>query len=167
MKRAYAAVLAYITAIVAANWLANRYGFVPVGFGQEATAGTYAAGLALLFRDAVQETAGRLWTALAIIAGCAITYTISPSLALASAAAFLLAEALDMGVYTSLRRKGLYVALVASGVAGAILDTIVFLHLAHFGVTWEHMQGQLIGKILWATLLPVAALYGYRRVVRR
>lgn len=167
MTRAYAAALAYITSIVAANWMANRYGFIPVGFGQEAMAGTYAAGLALLFRDAVQELAGRLWTVGAILTGCALTYWISPSLAFASAGAFLVAEALDMGIYTHLRRKGLYVALATSGVAGSVVDTAVFLHLADLGVTWNHMQGQLIGKALWATLLPVALLYGYRRVVRR
>jgi len=35
---------AFVAAIVLANWLTSRYGFVSVGLGLSATAGTYAAG---------------------------------------------------------------------------------------------------------------------------
>lgn len=38
------AVTAYLATIVVANWLTAEYGFVPVGLGLLATAGTYAAG---------------------------------------------------------------------------------------------------------------------------
>lgn len=49
-----AAAGAYIGAIVAANYLTARYGMVAVLPGLTVTAGTYAAGLALLARDVLQ-----------------------------------------------------------------------------------------------------------------
>lgn len=55
-----AALTAYVAAIVGANYLTAHYGLVPVLPGLLVTAGTYSAGLALLARDAVQDTAGRL-----------------------------------------------------------------------------------------------------------
>lgn len=48
-----------VTAVAAANWLTSTFGFVPVGFGQAATAGTFAAGFALAARDALQDTLGK------------------------------------------------------------------------------------------------------------
>ena len=49
------ATLAYAASIVAANYLTAHYGLVPAGFGLLVTAGTYAAGFALLARDFVQS----------------------------------------------------------------------------------------------------------------
>lgn len=54
------ALLGYIATIIAANWLTVTYGLVPIGFGLAVTAGTFAAGLALVLRDAVQVSAGRI-----------------------------------------------------------------------------------------------------------
>lgn len=65
----YAAAFAFLATIVIANWLTTEYGFVAVGFGLTATAGTYAAGLALGFRDVLQDHAGRLWIFGTILAG--------------------------------------------------------------------------------------------------
>ena len=45
------AAAAYLLTVVAANWLTDRYGLVPVGFGLLVTAGTFAAGLSLVCRD--------------------------------------------------------------------------------------------------------------------
>lgn len=53
-------IVAYLASIVLANWLTSRYGLVSMGFGLMATAGTFAAGLAFVARDAVQDAAGRI-----------------------------------------------------------------------------------------------------------
>src|SRR2546426_2327420 len=50
--------VAYLAAIVLANWATAAHGLVPAGFGLLVTAGTYAAGLTLAVRDAVQDAAG-------------------------------------------------------------------------------------------------------------
>ncbi len=160
------ALTAYITAIVAANVTTQHYGFVPMGFGFTATAGTYAAGLALLLRDAVQDYAGTRWVFAGIAAGAALTALTAPSLAVASAVAFLLAELLDMAVYTPLRERGWARAALASGIVGAVVDTLAFLALASFPLTAQTVGGQLVGKALWATAVPVLAVIAVRQVRR-
>lgn len=161
-----ATLTAYILAIVAANWATTHYGLVTVAPGLVTTAGTYAAGLALLLRDTVQDTIGWRWVLAGITAGAALTALTSPALALASATAFLLAELLDMAVYTPLRDRGWARAALASGVIGAVVDTFAFLALAGFPITAQTVGGQLVGKALWATALPVLAVVAVRRVRR-
>jgi uncharacterized PurR-regulated membrane protein YhhQ (DUF165 family) len=164
--RGLTALAAYITAIAAANWLTTRYGLVPMGFGLTATAGTYAAGVALLLRDVVQDACGWRWVLAGIASGAALTAVTSPSLAVASTVAFLLAELLDMAVYTPLRDRGWARAALLSGIAGAVIDTYTFLALAGFPVTAQSVGGQLVGKALWATALPVLAVLTIRQVRR-
>lgn len=161
------AFLTYLACIVAANWLVNRFGFVPVWPGVTAAAGTYAAGAALLARDALQDAAGRRGVLAAIAAGAALSGWLStPQLAVASGAAFLIAESADMAVYTALRKRGWARAVLASNAVGAVLDTVVFLWLAGFPIA-AAMPGQLIGKALWATAMPVLAVTVIHRAVRR
>lgn len=128
-----------------------------------ATAGTYAAGAALLLRDVVQDTLGRVWVIAGILAGAGLAALTAPSLALASAVAFLVAELADMAVYTPLRDRGWARAVLASNIVGAIIDTYLFLWLAGFPVTPSGVGGQLVGKLLWATLLPVLVIVAIRR----
>lgn len=163
-----AAVATYTGSIVAANWLTNRYGLVPVAPGLAATAGTYAAGAALLARDVVQDTAGRRAVIGAIAVGGALSWALStPALAAASVTAFLVAELADMAVYTPLRKQGWARAVLASNVVGAVVDTFLFLWLAGFGITAQLVAGQLVGKLVWATLLPVLAVSAVRAVRHR
>ncbi|MFD5027039.1 VUT family protein [Streptomyces sp. NPDC058373] len=161
--RTVAAVTAYTASITAANWLTAHYGLVTLAPGVTATAGTLAAGAALLARDLVQDTAGRAWVLAGITVGAALTWATSPALALASSTAFLIAELADMAVYTPLRDRGWARAVLASNIVGAIVDTLVFLWLAGFPVAAATVTGQLVGKIVWATLLPVAAVTAVRR----
>lgn len=163
--RATAALVAYVGVIVAANWTTNRYGFWPVLPGLTATAGTVFAGLALLLRDVVQDTAGRRWVLAGIAVGGAVSAAFNPALAIASAVAFTVSELADMAVYTPLRRRGWARAVLASNTVGAVLDTVLFLWLAGFPI-WANMPGQIAGKLLWATLLPIVAVTAWRRWAR-
>lgn len=159
-----AALAAYVLSIVAANVLTDRYGMVAVGFGLVVTAGTFAAGAALLARDLLREAAGdrwRWWIAAAIAAGALLSWMLAtPGLALASAAAFALAELVDTAVYEVARRRGwtrVQGILTSNAVSGPV-DTFTFLWLAPlFPVTAAAMIGQTIAKWLWATCLPVCA----------
>jgi uncharacterized PurR-regulated membrane protein YhhQ (DUF165 family) len=162
-----AALTAYAGTITAANYLTARYDMVHVAPGLLTTAGTYAAGAALLLRDVVQDTLGRAWVLAGIGAGAALTAVTSPSLAIASTAAFLIAETADMAVYTPLRSRGWARAVLASNVVGAVLDTLVFLLIAGFPLTAATVGGQLVGKLVWATLLPVGVVLLVRRAGRR
>ena len=167
-RRAALAVAAFAACAATANYLTARYGLVPVGFGLMATAGTYAAGLALLARDAVHEVAGWRWVFVAVAFGAALSWaTSSPRLAIASTVAFALAELADLAVYAPLRRHGWARAAVASGFVGSLIDTLVFLTIAGFPITTPVIGGQMVGKALWATLLPVLAVAAWREVRRR
>ena len=74
-----------------------------------------------------------------------------------------MAELADMAVYTPLRDRGWARAVLASNVVGGILDTLIFLWLAGFPIVAATVTGQLVGKIVWATLLPVTAVTAVRR----
>jgi uncharacterized PurR-regulated membrane protein YhhQ (DUF165 family) len=155
----------YVAAVLAANWTTAHLGFVSVGFGLAATAGTYAAGATFLLRDLIQDALGRRAVFGAIVAGAALSAAVAPAqLALASGVTFLISEAADFAVYTPLRRRGWARAVLASNLVGAVIDTLVFLSAAGFPLTVQVVGGQLIGKIVWATVLPVAVVAGLRRL---
>lgn len=148
------AALVYISTILLANWLIQRYGFVSVGFGLVAPAGVYAAGLSFSARDWLHELTGRWVVMAAIVAGAALSLFISPAFAVASGVAFLVSETCDLAVYTPLRERRKYTALIASNVVGSVVDSLLFLWLAFGSIRF--WQGQVIGKC-W-TILPALAL---------
>lgn len=163
-----------VSALFLANLVTTDYGFIPVGFGFEATAGTLFAGIMLSFRDAVQDTLGRKAVVLLILIGTAISLLVSaPAIAIAAAVAFGAAELLDFAVYTPIRERASFgdrrwaIAVVASNVVGALTDTILFLGIA-FGMSaiMPALPGQMVGK-LWATLFYLAvgwvAAYAWKK----
>lgn len=156
--------------IPAANWMIGNVGsacvpngpcLIPVAPGIVAPSGVLMVGAALVLRDLVQRRLGVEFGIGAIIAGAAISAGLAPpSLVLASAVAFLLSEFADFAVYTPLARRRLVMAVVASSVAGLVVDSIVFLWLA-FG-SLEFLLGQIVGK-LWMVLLAVPFIAYLRR----
>jgi uncharacterized PurR-regulated membrane protein YhhQ (DUF165 family) len=121
-----------------------------------APSGVLMIGLALVLRDFVQEHAGVKGALTAIAIGGALSWFFAPGpLVVASVAAFLLAELADLAVYTPLRKRALWYAVAMSGVAGAAIDSAVFLWLA-FG-SLDYIAGQVVGKF-WMSAL-VAALF--------
>jgi uncharacterized PurR-regulated membrane protein YhhQ (DUF165 family) len=157
--------LAFAATIPAANWLIQNVGtecipngpcLLPVGFGLMAPSGVLMVGMALVLRDAVHEAGGARAAFLAILIGAGLAWFVAPpALVVASVAAFLLAEFADMAVYTPLRAKRLGLAVMASGLVGAVVDSAVFLWLA-FG-SLQFIEGQVVGK-LWMSALGAAVL---------
>jgi queuosine precursor transporter len=156
--------------IPAANWMIGHVGtvcvpngpcLVPVAPGIMAPSGVLMVGAALVLRDLVQRRLGVEFGIGAIVIGAMISAVLAPaSLVLASAAAFLLSEFADFAVYTPLARRRLVAAVVASSVAGLVVDSVVFLWLA-FG-SMEFLLGQIVGK-LWMVLLAVPFVAFLRR----
>jgi queuosine precursor transporter len=143
----------YIGSIAAANWLTTRYGLVSVAPGLYATAGTFAVGGVIMTRDFLQDAIGRAGVLLAIVAGAGLSYAISSHrIALASGLTFLLAESLEFAVYTPLRRRYGWGGRKWAGTVGlanftgALADTVLFLALAGFPLTWPVVAGQMVGK---------------------
>lgn len=159
----------FIGSIWLANYLVGHVGvvcppqspcLVPVWPGIMAPSGVLAIGASFTLRDLVQRRLGRAVTIAAIVAGAALSALLSPRLALASGAAFLLSEALDLLVYTPLQERNLILATLASNTVGLVADSVAFLFLA-FG-SLQFIEGQIIGKA-WMTLLALPLVAYLRR----
>lgn len=163
----------FAATIPAANWLIGNVGttcvpdgpcLVPVGFGLMAPSGVLMIGLALVLRDWLHELAGWKWALAAVLLGAALSLTFSPpALAIASATAFLLAELADLGVYARLREKGKPLAVMASQVVGAFLDSAIFVYLA-FG-SFEFSAGTTLGKLYAGAAVALILMARQRRVM--
>jgi len=150
--------------IPVANWLIGHAGtvcqpagpcLIPVAPGLMAPSGVTMAGVALVLRDLVQRRLGVAASSLAILAGAALSALLAPpALVIASAVAFLLSE------FADLARRGLLIAVVASGVVGLVVDSVVFLWLA-FG-SLDFLLGQIVGKA-WMVLLSIPFVAWLRR----
>jgi hypothetical protein len=160
-----AASIGFLAAILAANYATTNYGLIPVGFGLVATAGTFFAGATFVLRDSVNDILGR-WVVLALIViGAGLSFAVSaPFIAIASAVAFLVSELVDMLIYGPLRKRGYIRAATASNIAGAFVDTILFLWIAGFPI-WTSLPGQMVAK-LTVTAVVVLAVWGSRALLR-
>jgi uncharacterized PurR-regulated membrane protein YhhQ (DUF165 family) len=169
-REGFAFFAAFAATVPLANWLIGNVGtfcvpngpcVIPVGFGLTAPSGVLAVGVALVLRDLVQRRLGVKWSIFAIAVGAALSATFAPpALVVASTVAFLLSELADLSVYTPLQRRRLMLAVLASGVFGLIVDSIVFLWLA-FG-SLDFLAGQVVGKS-WAVLVSLPLIYALRR----
>jgi uncharacterized PurR-regulated membrane protein YhhQ (DUF165 family) len=156
--------------VPAANWMIGHVGticaangpcLVPVAPGIMAPSGVLMIGAALVLRDLVQRRLGPEFGVGAILAGAALSAAVAPaSLVIASGVAFLLSEGADFAIYTPLARRRLVLAVVASSMAGLIVDSIVFLWLA-FG-SLDFLLGQILGKT-WMVLLAIPLVAYLRR----
>jgi queuosine precursor transporter len=153
--------------IPAANWMVGNVGttcprngpcLIPVAPGLMAPSGVLMIGVALVLRDLVQRRLGVGVASAAVIAGSLISAALAPpALVIASAAAFLISEFADLAIYTPLARRRLVTAVVASGLVGVVLDSVVFLSLA-FG-SLDFLTGQIVGKALMVVAsMPFIAL---------
>ncbi len=160
---------AFTLCIPAANWMLGHVGtvcppdspcLIPVAPGIMAPSGVPMIGLALVLRDLVQRRLGARWAIAAILAGAALSAQLAPpALVMASGVAFLLSELADFAVYTPLQRRRLILAVVASGLVGLVVDSVLFLQLA-FG-SLDFLSGQIIGKA-WVVLLSIPVIWWLR-----
>jgi queuosine precursor transporter len=159
----------FVGTVWAANFALARWGTVAVGFGLEAPAGVYFAGLAFTLRDVVHRMLGRTIVLACIGAGSALAWLVEANetipgglvpIAVASAIAFGISELADLAVYEPVRRRGWLPAVVSSNAVGIIVDSALFLWLA-FG-SLALIEGQLVGKA-WMTLLALPFVWALRR----
>lgn len=164
------ALIGFGLCIPAANWLIGHAGtvcvpngpcLVPVAPGLMAPSGVLMIGLALVLRDLVQRRLGLGFAAGAVLAGAVLSaFLAPPSLVLASAVAFLLSEFADLAVYTPLQKRGLVLAVAASGAVGLLVDSVAFLWLA-FG-SLDFLAGQVVGKA-WMVVIALPFVHLLRR----
>lgn len=161
----------FAATIPAANWLIGNVGvrcipggpcLVPTGFGLMAPSGVLMIGLALVLRDWLHELAGVRWAFAAVLIGAALSLAFSPAaLAVASAVAFLFSETADLAVYSKLRERSKPLAVVASQVMGAAIDSMLFVYLA-FG-SLQFSAGTTLGKIYAGAAVALVMLAKEKR----
>lgn len=135
---------------------------LPVAPGLMAPSGVVTVGVALVLRDVVQRCLGTVWGIAAILGGTALSVLVAPpALVVGSGVAFLLSELADFAIYTPLQRRRLMLAVLASAIAGVVVDSVVFLGLA-FG-SLAFLEGQIVGK-LWAIAVSIPFIQWLRRV---
>lgn len=164
------ALIGFGLCIPVANWLIGNAGtycvpngpcLVPVAPGLMAPSGVLMIGLALVLRDLVQRRLGVGFAAAAVLAGAALSaFLAPPALVIASAVAFLLSEFADLAVYTPLQKRGLVLAVAASGAVGLLVDSVAFLWLA-FG-SLDFLAGQVVGKA-WMVMAALPLVHLLRR----
>lgn len=167
MKRA-ALVLTYLAAIVAANLSLAEWG---------PSAALYGAflyiGLDLTCRDALHDIwRGRLVRNMAVLiaAGSGLSYVLGVALgsgpfvgriALASAVAFGAAAVADTTLYHALRDRTWYERANQSNIAGAAVDSLVFVALWPFGfqftLAFSMFAAKVAGGVVWSFLLARGA----------
>lgn len=162
----YLAFFLFMLTVPIANYMIGNVGtvcldngpcLIPVGFGLMAPSGVLLIGVALVLRDWLQDLTNWRWSAVAVFFGAIISWlTSDPFVAVASAVAFFTAEMLDLAVYTPLREKGKSLAVLASGIVGSFVDSMLFVYLA-FG-SLDFSVGNTVGK-LYATALVAALFY--------
>lgn len=169
---ALAASAVYAGAIIASNWLIGHVGIptgpggphlTPVGFGLMAPSGVWAAAVSFPARDVVQRIGGRWLGILAILAGAGVSYLVSdPRIAIASGLTYLCSETADFAVYTPLQRRWFTPAVVASGCVAAVVDSVLFLHLAGLPAGVSAVAGLVLGKV-WVQIAAGPAAWSLRR----
>jgi queuosine precursor transporter len=172
MRWAAAAFTIYAGAIIASNWMISHVGIptfpggphlTPVGFGLYAPSGVWAAAVSFPARDLTQRTGGRWLGIAAIGVGAVISYLISdPRIAIASGVTYLFSETADFAVYTPLQRRWFVPAVVASGCVAAVVDSVLFLHLAGLPAGTAAVAGLVLGKV-WVQLAAGGVTWRIRK----
>lgn len=161
----------FVLLIPLSNWVIMNVGLVcptdgpcliPVWPGLWAPSAVLLAGFSLVLRDLVHHCLGWRWALAAIFFGAVLSGFISePSLVIASVSAFLFAELADFAVYAPMKKRYPASAVIASGLAGSVVDSAIFLSLAFGSI--EFLAGQVLGKF-WMSLLAGAVIVAWRRL---
>lgn len=177
--------VAFIATVLGANYAIGHWGTPPqfpgaphtihVGFGLSAPSGVLFVSLALVLRDLFQWAWGgkrgsvRMLAAMLVLitAGAGLSYGVSAAnVATASALAFGFSELADFVLFTLVApRWGR--AVLAGGIAGAVIDSWIFLAVAFHSL--DLIQGQILGKaygvVLAAVVIAVRRTYLPSRLV--
>ena len=146
--------LAYIAAIVAANW-----GFTAIPpwfvFGAVLPPMTFLVGAVFVLRDFAQREVGH-WVLVPMIIGVGLSFIMAdPFVAMASAVAFAISEGVDWIVYTRTDRPLRDRILISSSISVPV-DSAAFLLLAGF-FSWIGFTVMVVAKMVAALIVWRAA----------
>jgi len=140
------------------------------------TWGAFTYPIAFLVNDLTNRKFGKSSAQLVVVAGFVIAVLLSiwlasPRIALASGAAFLIAQLLDVRIFDALRHTAWWRAPVLSSACASAIDTLLFFSIAFIGTglpwtTWA--LGDYAVKLLvaLAMLIPFRLLIGSIRTAK-
>jgi uncharacterized PurR-regulated membrane protein YhhQ (DUF165 family) len=152
--------IAAMTVVVAASNALVRVPVEAFGLADKLTWGAFAYPVAFLVTDLTNRRFGPEAARRAVYVGFALAVALSlvlstPRIALASGAAFLTGQLLDVAVFSKLRRLAWWRAPLAASLAGSAVDTALFFSLAFAGDQAMSAPVMLFGLVeapLWASL---------------
>ena len=139
MRARFLAAVAAMVAVVAASNILVQY---PLGvqlgsvyLGDILTWGAFSYPVAFLVTDLTNRAFGPARARMAVVAGFAVAvvlsiYLATPRIAIASGAAFLVAQFLDISIFHRLRDAAWWRAPMFSSLVSSGLDTVIFFSLA-------------------------------------
>jgi queuosine precursor transporter len=136
LKKQHIPFLVAMTIVVVGSNILVQYPFVHYGLENWITWGAFTYPIAFLVNDLTNRTFGSHVARSVVISGfiCAVVFSIAlatPRIAIASGAAFLIGQMLDINIFDRLRRKqAWWKAPFAATVFGSALDTCLFFTLA-------------------------------------
>jgi hypothetical protein len=135
----------YLLSIVCANILVIYFGIISIG-PLDVPAGAVVVGITFTLRDIVQQVYGKFKCWWWMISAALISALFSPTVALASVSAFLISEAIDWLIFSTVKGSARKRSIL-SNVFGTPLDSLVFVPMV-FGWVWPAIIGQAVVKLV-------------------
>jgi uncharacterized PurR-regulated membrane protein YhhQ (DUF165 family) len=134
--------VAAMALVVLLSNVAVQYPFTPFGLGDYLTWGAFTYPVSFFVTDLTNRRYGASLARKLVVAGFLVAVVASmaaatPRIAIASGAAFLVGQLLDITVFNRLRRLAWWRAPLLGSLFGSALDTVLFFSLAFAGVVTE------------------------------
>lgn len=138
LTRFVAAIAAMVAVVAASNYLVQfpvQATFGGINLADLLTWGAFTYPVAFLVNDLTNRTLGPQRARMVVLFGFVVAVVISiflatPRIAIASGAAFLLAQLLDVSIFDRLRRGAWWQAPLVSTFLGSVLDTVIFFGIS-------------------------------------
>ncbi len=166
-RRDFLIALAAMTLVVLASNILVQYPVTFAGLQDYLTLGAFSYPVAFLVTDLANRRFGPAGARRVVYAGFVLAVALSvvfatPRIAIASGTAFLIAQLLDIGLFTRLRGRAWWMPPFVSSVVSSAVDTAIFFSFAFycgpvFGLTIAEWLGQ-VGIADTCTALPWTSL---------
>lgn len=136
-RRDFLIALAAMTLVVLSSNILVQYPFTHLGLGDYLTWGAFSYPFSFLVTDLSNRRFGPRGARQIVYAGFVLAVGLSivlatPRIAMASGAAFLMAQLLDIRIFARLRNKAWWLPPFVSSVISSALDTAIFFSVAFY-----------------------------------
>jgi queuosine precursor transporter len=136
-RRDFALALSAMTLVVLSSNILVQHPFTHLGLGDYLTWGAFTYPFSFLVTDLSNRRFGTQGARRVVYAGFILAVTLSivlatPRIAIASGAAFLAAQLLDIRIFARLRHKAWWLPPFVSSVISSALDTAIFFSFAFY-----------------------------------